>query len=329
MSTKEQQNLQGATHISKDIYQPDNDINLLENNMPMVVWIRGDEPYAPEFCIDADEAMNILGIKRSRLTQISGKELRVGRIKVDRYIKPFYRKQDLEEYLKWTRATATHVKSANAINEATQLLSNKAEELCTKLAQTSDDYKNIISDQIKTLNNNISDDYQKTLEQLNTMINTQTTKLQQSLQHHLDIVHKNLDLICNSIKNLHDIVDVIFKNLDTFKSLISDLNSHSLKLESIYNNFVLEIKDNFSRISDMLHQQSTSNRDIGKVLTILMQFLKENLKKQDILISKFESITTHKNSYSKKLHLIKKTNKTHSYLCKKFLQTKKHLKNIT
>ncbi len=45
--------------------------------LPMVVWLAGDEAHADDFCIDADTAMQELGIKRSRLTQISGRELRV------------------------------------------------------------------------------------------------------------------------------------------------------------------------------------------------------------------------------------------------------------
>ncbi len=50
-----------------------------DGDLPMIVWLRGDELYVDEFCLDADAAMKALGIKRSRLTQISGKELRVGR----------------------------------------------------------------------------------------------------------------------------------------------------------------------------------------------------------------------------------------------------------
>ena len=41
--------------------------------LPMVVILRGDEPYAESFCRDADYVMKKLQIKRSRLTQISGK----------------------------------------------------------------------------------------------------------------------------------------------------------------------------------------------------------------------------------------------------------------
>src|SRR5438045_3561626 len=50
--------------------------------LPMLVWLRGDESYCGDFCLDADQVMVRLGIKRSRLTQISGRELRVGRMRM-------------------------------------------------------------------------------------------------------------------------------------------------------------------------------------------------------------------------------------------------------
>ena len=65
--------------------------------------------------------MHALGIKRSRLTQISGRDLRVGRVRVDRYIRPVYRSNDIEKYLAWTRATASHQKSSDAIKTAVVL----------------------------------------------------------------------------------------------------------------------------------------------------------------------------------------------------------------
>src|SRR5690606_18828586 len=59
-----------------------------KEELPMIVWLRGDEEIASEFTVDAEAAMEFLGIKRSRLTQISGRELRVGRMRIDRYIRP-------------------------------------------------------------------------------------------------------------------------------------------------------------------------------------------------------------------------------------------------
>lgn len=94
--------------------------------LPMVVWLRGDEPWFSMFDMDADAVMQALGIKRSRLTQISGRDLRVGRVRVNRYIRPVYRSIDIEQYLKWTRATASHQKSSDAIKTAVDELQEQS-----------------------------------------------------------------------------------------------------------------------------------------------------------------------------------------------------------
>jgi methyl-accepting chemotaxis protein len=85
--------------------------------LPMIVSLNEDESLVASFSMSADDVMQVLNIKRSRLTQISGRELRVGRLRVDKYVRPFYRPCDVEKYKEWTRATASHQSSAKALNE--------------------------------------------------------------------------------------------------------------------------------------------------------------------------------------------------------------------
>lgn len=89
-----------------------------DGELPLTVWLRGDEAYVPDFTLDAEQVMGELGIRRSRLTQISGKELRVGRIRRGRVVVAVYRPEDVATYKTWTRATASHVKSSAVLNEA-------------------------------------------------------------------------------------------------------------------------------------------------------------------------------------------------------------------
>lgn len=103
--------------------------NKANEDLPMIVFLSSDNEIVEEFSMDADAAMEALGIKRSRLTQISGKELRVGKIRIDRYTRPVYRPCDIENYKKWTRATASHLNSSKVINEAVL----KLNEQCTTL----------------------------------------------------------------------------------------------------------------------------------------------------------------------------------------------------
>ncbi len=95
--------------------------------LPMVVWLTGAEPYFEMFSLDADAVMERLGLKRSRLTQISGKELRVGRTKMGRYIRPVYRDCDIEAYLAWVKPSSSHKKSSSVIEEAVQHLETQTE----------------------------------------------------------------------------------------------------------------------------------------------------------------------------------------------------------
>ena len=104
-----------------------------EGDLPLVVWLRGDEPYCAAFTLEADDVMRQLGIRRSRLTQISGKELRVGRIRRGRYVSPVFRQADVDHYLGWTRATASHQKSSAVIDEAADSLRTAGEAMAARL----------------------------------------------------------------------------------------------------------------------------------------------------------------------------------------------------
>ena len=97
--------------------------------MPLTVWLVGDEPHFEEFALDADQAMVLLGIRRSRLTQISGRELRVGKVRIDRYTRAVYRLEDLEAYRSWTRRTAAHQRSAEVVKDAASRLDSVRGEL--------------------------------------------------------------------------------------------------------------------------------------------------------------------------------------------------------
>ncbi len=118
-------------------------------DLPLVVWLRGDEPHCAEFVLDADEVMALLNIRRSRLTQISGRELRVGRMRRGRYVSPMYRPEDVEAYGNWTRATASHVKSSTLLSEAAEDLKRQGAGLADSIEET---LRKNASDGLRALN---------------------------------------------------------------------------------------------------------------------------------------------------------------------------------
>jgi hypothetical protein len=120
-----------------------------EQGMPMVVWIRGDEEYAGAFVLDADQVMEMLSIKRSRLTQISGRELRVGKKRIDRYIKPVYRQRDVKDYLEWTRPTASHKRSSRLIDDALDSLKSLETKILNEVKVSLEDGQKVSSKEQK------------------------------------------------------------------------------------------------------------------------------------------------------------------------------------
>ncbi len=107
-------------------------------DLPMVVWLVGTEPWFSEFTLEADHVMSSLGIKRTRLTQIAGRELRVGRVRRGRYISPVFRPEDVEQYLKWSRAPSTHIKSSTMLSEAAETLRQQADLLESQFSELKD-----------------------------------------------------------------------------------------------------------------------------------------------------------------------------------------------
>ena len=156
----------------------------LSNDLPMVVWLQGNEIYASDFSLDADQAMIRLGIKRSRLNQISGRELRVGKARVDRYIKPFYREVDVEDYFSWTRATATHKKSSQEIEHASKKLEGHAEEIVGRLSN----YTEEVSERIQQQQIGNFKEYQKITHDF---FHYKINLLEKKVGSHLDFIEKN------------------------------------------------------------------------------------------------------------------------------------------
>ena len=121
-----------------------------DRQLPMIINLRGDEDLVDEFNWDADQVMEFLGIKRSRLTQISGKELRVARIRRDRYLRPVYREADVRDYQEWTRATATHQSSSRAIEQAIDSLDDRFSDILVVLQEELLQYEDRSSDLLKS-----------------------------------------------------------------------------------------------------------------------------------------------------------------------------------
>ena len=140
----------GATGYP-DFIQPFDADQYDADNLPMLIWLRGDEPICSEFTLDADAVMAELGIKRSRLTQIAGKEIRVGRLRVGRYVRPVFRAEDVQAYKSWVRASASHLKSSRAIEDAAAKLEHETSNLAHKVVDAASSRLEILDERMLTL----------------------------------------------------------------------------------------------------------------------------------------------------------------------------------
>ncbi len=190
-------NRQGASSISDALSNDDGQL-AAEDDFPLIVWLRGDEPWFTQFDMDADSAMATLGIKRSRLTQIAGRDLRVGRVRVDRYIRPVFRSIDVAAYLNQTRATASHQKSSEALQVASLAFNEQI------------------------------DRFQSTLDAISTNLTAQLnsvlgTLIGESMAQSMAPLHARVDSLEADVVNRISVTiqDTILKHVDSLKAQIT------------------------------------------------------------------------------------------------------------
>lgn len=205
--------------------------------MPMVVWLRGDEEYFGDFSLEADEVMGLLGIKRSRLTQISGKELRVGRKRVDRYIRPIYRRVDVEEYLAWSRPTASHQKSSQVLNEAATELSQLGDELRTNLESANRQFEEALQRQEASASNFLLDltseilgRFQRSSLQAIDQLLTLDERLQQKQQSLHETLHESMTQLAQNHLALRETFSQILNQQSYQNQLCLGLQERQEKL---------------------------------------------------------------------------------------------------
>lgn len=227
------------------------------DDLPMVVWLRGDEPVADEFVIDAEGAMQMLGIKRSRLTQISGRELRVGRIRIDRYTRPVYRMKDILEYKNWTRSTATHARASAAINDAAKNLETRAEALGERFENAIQVCTNTISDVVENENSRMLEAQLDRMNQIEETLCRTAAMAGEGLQASFGDIRSGLEALTAKAEG----IPAVQEELKKLQVVADHLNNLSLDLHT--------------SLKSSQQMQLQFNRDIGKALSLIIEFQRE------------------------------------------------------
>ena len=248
------------------------------DGLPMIVHLCGDEEFIEEFCLTADDAMTKLGIKRSRLTQISGRELRVGKIRDNRYVRPVYREEDIQRYLNWSRPTATHKASSLAFAEVSN-------SLIEHIESSIKDLKGLINTE-KEANNLAEKRLIKSQElrfiQLKAQMNEQDIKLRGILNNlenrlikHRKTQNKTLQESLNNTKAHLTAIDRVETQLALQSQQFEQVKIHLKKIENKLVRNEKMVSDMVDKITEFMEPKQTSLESQAPTHQIKTNFCKK------------------------------------------------------
>lgn len=272
-------NRQGASSISDMLSDGDRHL-AAEDDFPMIVWLRGDEPWFTQFDMDADSTMAALGIKRSRLTQIAGRDLRVGRVRVDRYIRPVFRSIDVAAYLHQTRATASHQKSSEALQVASLAFNAQIDRFQSTL---------------DAISSNLT-------AQLNSVLGT---LIGESITQSMAPLHARIDSLEADVVNRISVTiqDTILKHVDTLKEQMTTSDKETAVLlgdllkshESTKSQLKLSTESTSERLNDLDRSVLSIKTDVhayeSSVEGAIKTVKKDIVQLTDIILSTIDAQT--------------------------------------
>lgn len=244
---------------SKNINEKD------DQTLSMTVWLKGHEEYFADFSWDAKKVMEILGIKRSRLNQISGDELRVGKARIDRYLRPIYRPEDVKKYLEWTKPTASHKRSTNIVDEARLKLDKTSQELKSNILSSQAEFK---------------DELSKIFDSIIAQVTYNNRELQASLFKHIKNLFRKFSLYQqHESSRLRDDTKELEKILRELKKRQNFLIEKSVLLENNQN----EVLKNLNTLSLEIKQfknQNTQTKNENKEININVKTILNSLEEK-------------------------------------------------
>lgn len=268
----------------------------MQNNgtMPMVVTLRGDED---DFTLSAEDVMAVLDIKRSRLTQISGRELRVGRRRVDRYLKPFYRPADVYSYQESTRAALTRQRSAAAVSSVADDIETRHKTL---LQETTTQLSTVVADTSHTLQKKLGElllNMQHKTKLITTEDNfLQAQKILRSMEHLsrqwrmllVEFEQRATAAQDSAVQHLRDILHTQQQTLETLQSSNDAQREEISKSDAAHTAQLLALQQSSDRIAQQLRNVAVQHeaelqalRDlVNKKISGLEQLITESIAQE-------------------------------------------------
>ena len=227
--------------------------------LPMIVWLRGDEDYFTEFSLTAEDAMSEIGIKRSRLTQISGRELRVGKVRVDRYLKPVYRKADISAYMNHIRAPVAHVKSSKIADEAIQGLQSAALELKDLKTELANVTGRVVARKVTPELRQLQKQQQSWMELFD--------KISRFLMKQVRSVRQSQELLRSDLDELKGSLEKIASEMDLFNGQLVEISgwTRSLHRQSVTLDRVAEVEAEIQELRKLLERRLQLDNEKNEV----------------------------------------------------------------
>ena len=254
--TKSQKSKQDHTSLSKFNLNIDPDHSSYSNadtknkdkdysEETKILYLSTADPRILEYDCSAAQAMEILGIKRSRLHQITGSKLACARIKIGRYLRPMYKKSDLTDYLHSLRSPLSKAKSQKIFDDSLNSLKNFIHEI-----------KNLKDEKYfnnKAINKNyLSQDLHNTLQNLTTLIKKCLNNLEKkSLHAHHHRISQISKIISVQSGIYYDLQKILYsietklefiannKSLKTYH--LQDLKNQKITIETSQNSILNEL----------------------------------------------------------------------------------------
>jgi len=265
----------GYEFFNRELHDP--------TDLPLLVWLRGDEPYFDSFTLDADQVMNDLGIKRSRLTQISGKELRVGRKRDGRYVRPVYRAEDVAAYKEWSRAPATQVRSTELVTEMMDRFEENIQNFSNARKEILEEFKDFLTPELIRTQREV---FWK-IESLEHFHADRLNAVQQQTRDHLNTLVQSLNEVSTArVQDFRNDLSDLWKSsmekllqIETTQRELMDYNRMMVEkvqesLHAMQNHFTTEI--------EQLRESTTAKKVIRKT-----QRLKPVVQKASVMPSGF------------------------------------------
>lgn len=237
-----------------------------------ILYLHSRDPRVREFSCSAADAMQMIGIKRSRLTQISGKSLACARIKIGRYIRPMYRPQDIEDYVRRSRISQSQHKSRHIIETSTTKLIQEAEKISSCLEHATSEWHQSMQNRFLEILATLKEEFSNSHEIYHDIYKNIQQRWLQSVTKLEEKLHDLEQKTENILKNQHEFYkQQLVETLRYIETLQSEIYTKQIACTSQYmlfqSNSLTKIETLFTQKMEHMIEHMQTQQDFIEQLS--------------------------------------------------------------